>query len=64
MNQRSTDLITALTELASSAKPYTKEELRTYDGEEDIDRLLATMAKYALEHPNPKLTDRKNNQPG
>lgn len=49
-----------LTELASAAKPYTKEELRTYDGEEDVDRLLATMAKYALEHPNPKLKDKHN----
>ena len=60
MAQKNTDSTTMLTELASAAKPSTKEELRTYDGEEDVDRLLATMAKYALEHPNPKLKDKHN----
>lgn len=60
MAQKNTDSTIMLTELASAAKPYTKEELRTYDGEEDVDRLLATMAKYALEHPNPKLKDKHN----
>lgn len=48
-----------LLEIASAAEPYTKEELRVYDGEEDVDRLLATMAQYALTHPNPKLENKE-----
>lgn len=59
MDRKTTDLTTTLTELASSAKPYTKEELRIYDGEEDVDRMLATMAQYALEHLNPKIKDKQ-----
>lgn len=59
MEQKNTDLHTTLTNLASAATPYTPEELRVYDGEEDVDRMLATMAKYALEHPNPKLNKKK-----
>lgn len=60
MEQRNTDLTTLLTELASSAEPYTKEEMRTYDDDKDLDRLFATLAKYALEHPNPKLKNKHN----
>ena len=59
MNSEDTDLHRRLIEIANAAEPYSKEELRTYDGDEDVDRLLATMAKYALEHPNPKLDNKK-----
>ena len=59
MEPKNTDLTTVLTELASAAEPYTPEELRVYDGDEDMDRMLATMAKYALEHPNPKLSGKE-----
>lgn len=59
MEQKNTDLHTTLINLASAAKPYTKDELRVYDGEEDVDRMMATLAKYALEHPNPKLKDKQ-----
>lgn len=59
MEQQDADLRAKLIEMANAAEPYTKEELRIYDGEENVERMLATMARYALEHPNPKL---KRNQ--
>ena len=55
MNPENSDLHTKLIEIASAAEPYTEKEMRTYDDNKDDKRLLATMAKYALEHPNPKL---------
>ena len=53
------DLRTKLTEIANAAEPYTEKEMRTYDDNKDDKRLLATMAKYALEHPNPKLKNKQ-----
>ena len=32
----------------TTALPYTKEEMQTYDGDEDIDRILATMEQYLI----------------
>lgn len=57
MNPENTDLHTKLIEIANAAEPYSAEEMRTYDDNKDDKRLLATMAKYALEHPNPKLKE-------
>lgn len=47
-----------LIKIATAAEPYTEKEMQTYDDEKDDKRLLATMAKYALEHPNPKLKNK------
>lgn len=59
MEQNNTDLTTRLSELARAAEPYTSEEMRIYDDNKDETRLLATAAKYALEHPNPNLSKKK-----
>ncbi|MEG2020783.1 MAG: hypothetical protein RR087_03350 [Oscillospiraceae bacterium] len=34
-------------EKSKTAEPYTGDELYTYDGEEDLARILATMEAYA-----------------
>lgn len=59
MQPENMDLRTKLTEIANAAEPYTEKEMRTYDDNKDDKRLLATMAKYALEHPNPKLKNKQ-----
>lgn len=60
MAEKNTNLNTRLLEMANAAEPYTPEEMRVYDDDKDLDRLFATVAKYALEHPNPKLKDKHN----
>lgn len=54
MEEKNSDLHTRLSEMANTAEPYTPEEMRVYDGDKDLDRLFATAAKYALEHPQKK----------
>lgn len=47
LNHMDSDIDSSVRE--KKALPYSGEEQRTYDGKEDIDRILATMAQYVRE---------------
>lgn len=46
MKLKPVDSVTDPSPYKKEALPYTEEERRTYDGEEDIERILATMERY------------------